>query len=406
MSAVLVIDRARVITPIGVVEGHVRVADGRIVAVEPGPLADVAGSGVAAPDVIDAEDAWLSAGFIDLQINGAYGIDVTTEPHRIDELGAHLVRHGVTSFLPTVITCAGPQRAAALDAIAARTAAAVDADPRPGSRATPLGLHMEGPMLSPVRRGAHPAEYLVAPTLDAIDGWSAAAGVALVTIAPELPGALDVIAALRSRGVVVSIGHTDCTASEFVGGRVAGASMVTHLFNAMRPFAHRDPGPIGAALADPWVVTGLIADGVHVDPVAVAMAFRSRGPDRLALVTDAVAAMGAATSAADLDRRPGVEAPQVLGSVGVVVGDGEVRTAGGVLAGSVCPLDRAVRNLIAWTECGVPSAVRTVTATPARLLGRRDLGAIEPGARADLVLLDRDANVRTTIVAGEVAWRS
>jgi N-acetylglucosamine-6-phosphate deacetylase len=387
MSGVLAFDHANVITPRGVIDGHVLVDGSRIIAVEPGPLPGPPDGA----EVIDVDGAWLSPGFIDLQINGAFGIDVTTEPHRIGELGAGLVRSGVTSFLPTVITAPSERRTAALDAWAARAS---------GPGAVPLGLHLEGPMLSPARRGAHPLEHLAVPSLELIEGWSAEAGVALVTLAPELPGALEVIAALRERGVVVSIGHTDASAAEFLAGRAAGATYVTHLFNAMRPFAHRDPGPIGAALADSWVVTGLIADGVHVDPIAVAMAFRSRGPDRLTLVTDAVAAMplGSPENGARLGAR--------LGGVEVAVGDGEVRTAGGVLAGSVCPLDQGVRNLIAWAECGVPSAVRTVTATPARLLGRTDLGVIEPGARADLVMLDAEARVRTTVVGGEVAWRS
>jgi N-acetylglucosamine-6-phosphate deacetylase len=395
MSGVLVLDHANVLTPQGVIDGHVLIDGSRITAVEPGLLpAPPEGA-----EVIDLDGAWLSPGFIDLQINGAFGIDVTTEPHRIGELGAGLVRSGVTSFLPTVITAPAERRSAALDAWRSHASS-------PG--AVPLGLHLEGPMLSPVRRGAHPVEHLARPSLQLIEGWSADAGVALVTLAPELPGALEVIAALRERGVVVSIGHTDASAAEFQAGRAAGATYVTHLFNAMRPFAHRDPGPIGAALADPWAVTGLIADGVHVDPVAVAMAFRSRGPDRLTLVTDAVAAMplGSREQNGPQGGRSAPENGERLGGVEVAVADGEVRTAGGVLAGSVCPLDQAVRNLIAWAECGVPSAVRTVTATPARLLGRKDLGAIEPGARADFVVLDPEARVRTTIVGGEVVWRS
>ena len=390
MSDVLVIDHANVVTTQGVIDGHVVTDGGRIVVVEAGPLPRAAGARSA---VLDLDGAWLCPGFIDLQINGAFGIDVTTEPHRIGELGARLAIHGVTSFLPTVITCPADRRAAAL---AAWRTLAAGGPPDDGPRgAVPLGLHLEGPMLSPTRRGAHPVEHLAAPSLELIDGWSAANGVVLVTMAPELPGALEVVGALRDRGVAVSIGHTDCSAAEFVAARAAGAAMVTHLFNAMRPFTHRDPGPIGAALADPSVVCGLIADGVHVDPVAVAMAARACGPDRLALVTDAVAAMGASVAPMSADR---------LGSVDVVVGEGEVRTAGGVLAGSVCPLDRAVRNLIGWTEYDIPAAVRTVTAAPARVLGRGDLGVIETGARADLVVLGAAGDVRHTIVGGRIVW--
>jgi N-acetylglucosamine-6-phosphate deacetylase len=260
--------------------------------------------------------------------------------------------------------------------------------------AVPLGLHLEGPMLSPVRRGAHPADLLRGPDRALIDGWSAERGVLLATLAPELPGALDAIRALADRGVVVSIGHTDCSAADFAAAVAAGARYVTHLFNAMRPFGHRDPGPIGAALADDTVVVGLICDGIHVDPVAVRMAWRALGADRLNLVTDAVAVLGSEPRASR------------LGSVDVTVDGGAVLTAEGVLAGSALALDQAVRNLIGFTGCSVPDAVGTVTATPARLLGRADRGRLVPGARGDVTVLDADLSVALTIVGGEVAWRS
>jgi N-acetylglucosamine-6-phosphate deacetylase len=192
----------------------------------------------------------------------------------------------------------------------------------------------------------------------------------------------------------VSIGHTDCTAEEFAAGLDAGATYVTHLFNAMRPFSHRDPGPIGAALADDAVVAGLICDGIHVDLVAVRMAWRALGTGRLNLVTDAVAVLGS---------EPGESR---LGAVEVTVDDRGVRTADGVLAGSDLSLDRAVRNLVAFTGCSVPAAVATVTATPARLLGLTDRGRLERGVRADVTVLDGGLAVVATIVGGEVAWRS
>ena len=225
-----------------------------------------------------------------------------------------------------------------------------------------------------------------------IAGWSPDAGVVMATIAPELAGATEVIAALASRGVVVSIGHTDGTAAEFAAGRAAGARYVTHLFNAMRPFAHRDPGPIGAALADDEIVVGIICDGVHVDPVAVRMAWRALGPHRLNLVTDAVAALG--------------DGRGRLGADDLTVGGGAVRNASGVLAGSVLSLDQAVRNLVAFTGCTVPDAIATVTSTPADLLGLADRGRLHVGCRADVTVLDRDLRVVATIVGGEVAWRS
>ena len=378
--AMLRISGGTVVTPEGVL-------DAGAVVIDRGVIAQVTTGGGRGD--IDADGGWIVPGFIDLQINGAHGIDVTTEPERIDELGVALTRYGVTAFVPTVITCPPVVRAAALAGWRARRGRSGT-----GIGAVPLGLHLEGPMLAPARRGAHPAGHLAAPSATLIDGWSAAAGVVLVTVAPEFPGAIDVIVTLVSRGVVVAIGHTDGSAESFAAARAAGASSVTHLFNAMRPFAHRDPGPVGAALADGDAVVGLICDGVHVDPVAVAMAWRALGPHRLNLVTDAVSAMGAPTGR-----------PPSLGSVAVTVGADGVRNADGVLAGSVLSMDEAVRNLVEFTGCTVPEAVATVTSTPARLLGLTDRGRLVAEARADVTVLDRQLRVITTVVGGEVAWR-
>jgi N-acetylglucosamine-6-phosphate deacetylase len=379
----LVVAGGSVVSPTAVVEpGDVVVRDGQVVAV--GAMGEVEFPLDAM--VIDATGCWVAPGFIDVQINGGHGIDLTTEPGRADELGSYLPRYGVTAFVPTIITCDDAQRAAALSWWTERDGAAVGA--------AALGLHLEGPMLSSARRGAHPAPLLRDPTAALIDGWERSNGVLLATLAPELPGAVETIAALATRGVVVSIGHTDCTAEVFADGVDAGAAYVTHLFNAMRPFSHRDPGPIGATLADDTVVAGLICDGIHVDPVAVQMAWRSLGPDRLNLVTDAVAVLGS---------EPGRSR---LGAVEVTVDERGVRTAEGVLAGSDLSLDRAVRNLVAFTGCSVPDAVATVTTTPARLLGLRDRGRLEPGARGDVTVLDGELEVVATIVGGEVAWRS
>jgi N-acetylglucosamine-6-phosphate deacetylase len=359
----------RLVTPTGVVQGELVVEDGIITGAErraAGPA------------------RWVAPGFIDLQINGAHGIDVTTAPTRIPELAVRLPEQGVTAFLPTVITCPADVRQRALAAVAALA---------PGTGAVPLGLHLEGPMLSPVRNGAHPEAQLALPSSALIDGWSRDTGVWLATIAPELPGARDVIASLAGRGVVVSLGHTDATAAEFAAGRAAGAAYVTHLFNAMRPFGHRDPGPIGATFADDGVVAGLICDGIHVDPIAVRMAWRALGPGRLNLVTDAVAALG-------------VDGAATVGSVGVTVDGTGVRNAAGALAGSVLPLDEALRNLVAFTGCTVPDALATVTSTPAAVLGLADRGRLERGLRGDVTVLDDDLRVVETVVGGEVAWRS
>lgn len=337
-------------------------------------------------DQFDAADLIVAPGFIDAQINGAHGIDVTEEPHRIGELGAELPRYGVTSFVPTVITCSPGERAAAL--AADRTGGRSGG----GWGATAIGLHLEGPMLAPSRRGRHPERWLDVPSTALIEGWTRDAGVVMVTIAPELPGALDVIEQLVGDGVVVSIGHTDADASCVAEAKRAGATAVTHLFNAMAPFGHRSPGPIGVTLADASLIAGLICDGIHVDPLAVNVAWRALGPDRLMLVTDATVVLGLA---------PG---RRRLGEVDIDVSSAGVRTADGTLAGSDLALDQAVRNLVAFTACTAAEAVATVTTTPARLLGLDDRGALETGRRGDVVVLDAGLRVVATFVSGALAY--
>ncbi len=354
----IAVTNGAVITPDGVLEdGHVVIDGGRITNI---------GAGAVDLPSIDAHGGWIAPGFIDVQINGAHGIDLTARPDRIDDLAAQLPQHGVTAFLPTIVTCPRDLRTAALEAWRRR-------DGERAGSAVALGLHVEGPMLAPIRRGAHPEALLEPPSAALVADWSRSSGVALVTLAPELPGALDVIAELVQRGVVVSLGHTDASAEQFAAGLAAGASYATHLFNAMRPFGHRDPGPIGAVLADDRVVAGVIADGIHVDPVAVGMAWQALGPQRLNLVTDAVAAPA---------------------------GPDGVRTPDGVLAGSTLTLDEAVRNLVAWTGCAVEAAIATVTSTPADVLGLADRGRLRVGGRGDVTVLDPQLRVVATVVGG------
>jgi N-acetylglucosamine-6-phosphate deacetylase len=213
--------------------------------------------------------------------------------------------------------------------------------------------------------------------------------VALVTLAPELPGALVLVAALVERGIAVSVGHTEATADQVRTALDAGAGYVTHLFNAMAPLHHREPGPAGVALTDDRVRAGIIADGIHVDPAMVALAARALGP-RLSLVTDAVAALGVP---------PG---PVRIGDRWATARDDAVRLPDGTLAGSTLALDRAVRNLVAWTGAPLADAVAAVTTTPAAVLGVPDRGIVAPGAVGDLVLLDPGGEVVATVVAGRV----
>ena len=379
----LQITNATIHTPDRVIErGSVTVDGGRIVEVGP-----AGGSPVPAGAArIDAGGRVLAPGFIDLQLNGAFGHDFTADPSTIWDVAARLPRYGVTAFLPTVITSPLEQVEAAMTVV-------TGGRPRDFRGAEPIGVHAEGPFLNVKKKGAHNQQYLRPPEVDAVAGWSPASGIRLVTMAPELPGALAVIRGLTARGVVVSTGHSMATYDEAVAGFDAGARYGTHLFNAMPSIGHRDPGLPGALLADDRMTVGFIADGVHTHRSIIALVWKMLGPRRLSLVTDAMAALG---------MPPGQHR---LGDYDVVVDATSARLADGTLAGSILELDQALRNLIGITGCPLSEALETMTSTPARLLGLdHERGRIAPGYAADLVLLSRDLRVDTTIAAGEIAY--
>ncbi|GAA1776563.1 N-acetylglucosamine-6-phosphate deacetylase [Nocardioides hankookensis] len=289
-------------------------------------------------------------GLVDAQVNGAAGIDLTAEPHRLWEVASALPAYGVVAFVPTVITSDPAARRTALDTLAA-------GPPAGWSGAEPLGLHFEGPMIAPTRKGAHPEHWLRAPSLDLVDGWSRESGVVMATIAPELPGALEVIELLSTRGVVVSVGHTAAGTADVAAAVEAGARCVTHLGNAMAPVLPRDPGPVGTALGGDDLVAGVIVDGHHLDPLFVRTAWRALGPDRFLSVSDTTAGLGLP------------DGPARLGDQDVVVSEGTVRLHDGTLAGSAASLLDCLRTLVAQTGCSVDDAVATATTTPLTLLG-------------------------------------
>jgi N-acetylglucosamine-6-phosphate deacetylase len=345
----------------------------------------VDGPGPSLP-VLDARGLTVAAGYVDLQVNGGAGIDITSQPERLWEVAAALQRFGITAFLPTVVTAPPATRARALAALAA--------GPPPGwVGARPLGLHFEGPMIAPARAGAHSGEHIVPPGVEVIEGWSPGTGVAMVTLAPDMPGARPVIEELARRGVVVAAGHTDASAACARDAVDAGVRSVTHLFNAMAPMHHRDPGLAGAVLAGLPVAASMIVDGRHLDPDIVRIAWRALGDGRRLLVSDACAGLGAP---------PG---RYRLGDVAITSDGATARTDGGGLAGTVCGLDECVRNTVAITGCGPEEAVAAATSAPAALLGDGAPGALRPGAAADLVLLDEDLHVVATVAAGVVAHR-
>ncbi len=327
----------------------------------------------------------VAPGFIELQINGAAGHDLTTEPEAVWCVGSALGRYGVTAFVPTLVSPAW--------AIVDRAMAAFLAGPPPDyNGATPLGWHVEGPFLSPKRAGAHDPAALRPPALSAVEGWSPAAGIRIVTLAPELPGAIHVVRALVARGITVSAGHSAATYAEARAGFDAGIRSVTHLFNAMGPLDHREPGLAGAAIEDPAVIVGLIPDGIHVHPAVVSMVRAAVGAGRVAIVTDAIAALGMPPGSHRLADRE------------VDVDETSARLADGVLAGSVLAMDQGIRNLAMFAGREIADALLAATAVPASLLGEPGRGALRVGNIADVTLVSADFEVVLTIAAGRVAY--
>jgi N-acetylglucosamine-6-phosphate deacetylase len=370
--------RGRLVLDRGLVPGAVVVEGGRIseVVLEPAPAA-------LPPTVHDA--AIVSPGFIDLQVNGGFGVEVGERADAIPRLAARLPATGVTAFLPTLVSSAAEVYPRACQAFLASRGA-------PG--ALPLGLHLEGPFLSLRRAGAHRTSAIENASPAVWDPFLEHDALRLVTLAPELEGALEHIQRLRQRRVVVSLGHTDASYEEFRRGIDAGATMVTHLFNAMSGFRPRAPGAVGAALLDERVTVGVIADGVHSHPASLRLAVRVKGPDKVALVTDAIAGAG---------MEPG---RYQLGGQDILVKDGQARLPDGTLAGSVLSLDQAVRNVVSWAETGVAEACRMASEVPARLLGLRSKGRLAVGCDADLVLLDDALRVRATFREGRSLYRA
>jgi N-acetylglucosamine-6-phosphate deacetylase len=347
------------------VAGDVDVEDGRIVAVglSRGPRGRVA-----------------IPGFVDLQVNGYGGVDfLAASTDDYGRAGEALLLAGVTAYQPTFITSA---EAATLEAIRALP------QDVPGPRI--LGAHVEGPFLSPDRPGTHPLEHLRAPDVALLDRLLDAGPVTQMTLAPELPGADALVERLRERGVAVSAGHTNATAAEAHHAFDLGVGGVTHVFNAMRPFRSRDPGIAGAALSRPGVVIAMVVDGHHLADETVRLVWACAA-GRVALVTDAIAAAGTDGNGGTFQ----------LGDVEVAVEDGAAPMRGdGTLAGTVLTMIDAVRNLHAL---GVPfeQAVGAATAVPARFLGRTEVGNLEPGAPADVVVLDDRLDIQTVLCAGQ-----
>jgi len=346
------------------VPGDVEVADGAVAAVG---LNSAPGKGIAAP------------GFVDLQVNGFAGVDFfSADSGGYRRAGAALLECGVTAYQPTFITSPEDELLAALHEV-----------PLNGAAPRILGAHLEGPFIAPERLGTHPAESRRDPDLALLGRLLAAGPVSHVTLAPELPGAYELMDFLCERGITVSCGHSNATSAEARDAFARGSKTVTHIFNAMRPFAAREPGLAGAALVTSDVVVQVILDGVHLADDTARLVWQAAG-GRVALVTDAIAAAGAG------------DGSYTLAGVDFEVEDGIARSADRVLAGSTVPMIEAVRNLVAL---GAPlaAALSAASEVPARIAGRPELGTLAPGSGADVVVLDDRLEIVRVLVRGEDA---
>ncbi len=366
--------KGRLILDARVASGRIVIEDGWIAALELDE-GDVGASEAGGP--------LIAPGFVDVHVHGGGGHDAMAGPGALDGMARHLLRHGVTSFLPTAVSAPIP----ALTAFAATVRAWLPTAPADG--ADPLGFNLEGPFLALVRRGAHDPAALRAPA-DVPDGdlEPLVDGLRLMTIAPELPGALELIGRLVRRGVVASLGHSESDLSQARAGFSAGATSTTHLFNAMSGVDHRRPGLAVAALAEDAAHVELIADGEHVHPSLWPIITRTKPAGRVVLVSDALALAGLG------------DGRTTLGGLEVEVVDQRATLLGtATLAGSVIALDAAVRNLVA-AGLPLPFAVAAASRNPLGLLGITDRGRIDVGQRADLVELDGELGVRRVMRAG------
>ena len=346
--------------------------------------------------IVNFPDAILGPGLVDIHIHGGAGHDVMEgDEDALAAIEGHLARNGTTSYFPTTVTAPVDATLRSLE----KLGAAIERSGNGDLRAQPLGVHLEGPFISHAKRGIHPAEYIQPPSLELFDRmWQAAGGhVGLITIAPEVPGATELIAEAARRGICVSLGHSDSDLEPVQVAMLAGARHATHTFNAMRPLDHRNPGILGAVLADPGLTADIIADGIHVHPEVVRLFLQAKGPEAAVLITDGLSAAGMG------------DGRYRLGWFEFEV-QGDRCTRDGTLAGSVLTLSRAVANVMKFADWNLKDAIRLATLNPARVAGvatRQEgsklvpwKGVVEPGADADLVVVSASGEVIRTIVRG------
>jgi N-acetylglucosamine-6-phosphate deacetylase len=371
------------LTPFQLLKDHSIVIEaGVISSLTPGKVKPTDGD-----HTIDASHMLVTPGLIDVHVHGALDFDVNDANEEANiAISRFYAVHGVTSY------CATPYSGSMENLINSIQAVTKTRWPEDGARQ--IGLHIEGPFLSAKYRGAQPENALRDATIDEIKRWMEVGQIKLITLAPERPGAMEAIRFCAQNGIVPVVGHSEAAYEQVIAAADAGLSHATHTFNGMTGVHHRNPGVTGAVLTDDRIFAEIIADGIHLHPAIVKLVIRAKTPERTVLITDAVRAAGMADGVSD------------LGGQRLIIKDGAPYTESGSLAGSMLSLDTAVRNVMSFTGLPFEAVLPMATTTPAASLGMQsEIGALQPGAYADIVFWDRDYQVRQTIVSGKTVFK-
>jgi N-acetylglucosamine-6-phosphate deacetylase len=341
-------------------------------------------------EIIEAQNKFIVPGYIDIHVHGGGGSDVMDgEYEAIKQVATTHSRFGTTAFLPTTMTMTKNKIIKSLKSIH-------EARLKGTGTAEILGIHLEGPYINPEEKGAQKEEDIKKVSVEEFLEFNQASGnfIRLVTIAPEMPGAIDFIRWLHQQGIIVSVGHSNATYKQVQEGIQAGLSHVTHIFNAMRGLHHREPGVVGAALSSPKLIVEMIADGIHLHPIVLKMLTQIKESEKLVLITDAMRATGFKEGTYD------------LGGQEVIVTQGQAKLKNGTLAGSVLTMDQAVKNLVTKVGISLLNAVQMASYNPAKCLGIDDKkGSLELYKDADIVILNKNLETELTMVAGKVVYR-
>ncbi len=385
----IIIINGTIITPFHLVSG-------KAIIVEKGKIKEIVNKEelssvtLTGAEVIEAQDKFVVPGYIDIHIHGGGGSDVMDGNYEaINQISITHSHFGTTSFLPTTMTMSKDKILRSLRSIG-------EAAKKGTAGAEILGIHMEGPYINPEKKGAQKEEDIRVPSIEEFTQFQQASGdlIRLVTIAPEIPGAIDFIKYLDKQNIIVSVGHSNATYTQVQAAIQAGLSHVTHTFNAMRGLHHREPGVVGAALSSPELTVEMIADGIHIHPVVMKILIQAKEIEKIVLITDAMRAAGMS------------EGIYELGGQEVTVDKEQARLKDGTLAGSILTMDQAVKNLVTKVSISLPKAIQMASFNPAKSIGvENKKGSLEPGKDADIVILNKKLEAELTMVTGKVVYR-